>query len=274
MEQQGMDELLAILDELTDSDHLLETVDDVEDGEKELYYNRFAAIYEQGFRHSYYLLSKYQEGKSPDVYSTLEMWLLSLVEYADKYHRGEVTTKSLTKLLDHVELESIRLDRMKAVQLHAESVKEISEKAGIAANAAAAAAEDAQKNTERYHEQSVAILSVFSAVVLAFMGGISFSSGILSNISSASLFRLILTILLLGFVLFNSIFILLRYVAYIIRKQDSVRFKNGIKWFNIALAVLLVVLIIAYASGDGEKLEKWGRSPTDSSSSVSQQFNH
>lgn len=60
---------------------------------------------------------------------------------------------------------------------------------------------------------SITTLTIFSAVVLAFSGGITFEAGMLEGMASASAYRLVFTIALTGFILFNTIFALLYMVG-------------------------------------------------------------
>jgi hypothetical protein len=63
---------------------------------------------------------------------------------------------------------------------------------------------------------SITTLTIFSAVILAFSGGITFQAGVFSGLGSnmTSSYRLVFIVALSGFVLFNTIFVLL----YIISK--------------------------------------------------------
>ncbi len=260
-----MERLLKILEELTSPEKLLESLYDVEENEKQEYYSRFEEIYIGDFRHSYSQLSIFLEECSPDVYTSLRLWILAIAQYAEQMGPEKPVCKSLKKLLDHIELESIRLERMKEVKMYAlrgsqinREMKETADAAKNISNDAMKAAKDAQDNLSKYHEKSIGILSIFSAVILAFMGGISFSSGILNSISQASMFRLIMTILLLGFVLCNAIFILLRFVAYIIDGKQTKRFRHGVWVFNSVLLLIAVITLVVYSTGYGEYIEQWG----------------
>ena len=72
---------------------------------------------------------------------------------------------------------------------------------------------------------SITTLTIFSAVVLAFSGGITFESGILDGMVAASRYRLVFTIALSGFILFNTIFALLYLVGKMAGKRISARCK-------------------------------------------------
>lgn len=268
MDSERMEKLEKFLTKLIQPENLVDDIKDIGDGDKAAFYQELEELYAGEFRHQYSLISSFLEAQSADVYPSLNIWLRALAQYGETQETPEIA-KKVKKLLDHVELEIIRLDRMKAVRRLAEESREIKKRMEDDAELTEEAVQEVKNNIEKYHEQSVSILSIFSAVVLAFMGGISFSSGILNSIASASMFRLIITILLLGFVLFNSIFILLRYIAYIIRKGDSVRFKNGIWMFNGALIAILIAVIVAYSTGCGSKIEEWGKiSPPEGASAT------
>lgn len=258
MPADQMESLLGILADMLLPQNLVETLSDIDDEKVRRYYEQLSQVYADGFRHRYSDISAFLGNNSPDVYSSLDNWLTAVSSYAEENDQDGDTALKIIKLLDHIRLEMIRIDRMKAVAQYANQSVVISEQIHDVAQETSDIVMAAEEKVKHFNEQSIAILSIFSAVILAFMGGISFSSGVLGSIAQASMFRLIITILLLGFVLFNSIFILMRFIAYMIYKKDSDRFKNGIKWFNGALLIIFLALVVAYASGAGEYIERWG----------------
>lgn len=259
MPADQMESLLGILADMLLPQNLVETLSDIDDEKVRRYYEQLSQVYADGFRHRYSDISAFLGNNSPDVYSSLDNWLTAVSSYAEENDQDGDTARKIIKLLDHIRLEMIRIDRMKAVAQYASQSALINEQIHAIAQETSDMATVAEEKVKRFHEQSIAILSIFSAVILAFMGGISFSSGVLGSIAQASMFRLIVTILLLGFVLFNSIFILMRFIAYMLYKKDSNRFKNGIKWFNGALLTIFLVLVLAYVLGAGEYIERWGQ---------------
>lgn len=261
MPADQMENLLGVLADMLLPQNLVETLNDIDNEKVRVYYNQLSQIYADGFRHRYSDISAFLGNNSPDVYSSVDNWLTAVSSYAEEHDQGGDTAQKIIKLLDHIRLEMIRIDRMKAVAQYANQSAVISERIHDVAQETSEMVTAAEEKVKHFHEQSIAILSIFSAVILAFMGGISFSSGVLGSIAQASMFRLIITILLLGFVLFNSIFILMRFIAYMIYKKDSDRFKNGIKWFNGVLLAIFIGLVAIYCFGGGEYLEQWGRLP-------------
>ena len=72
---------------------------------------------------------------------------------------------------------------------------------------------------------SITTLTIFSAVILAFSGGITFESGIFKGMADSTPYRLAFTIALSGFILFNTIFALLYLVGKMAGKKISTRCK-------------------------------------------------
>lgn len=272
MPADHMDQLLKILDKLILPKNLVETIEDVQPEKKKEYYEEMAAVYTDGFRHRYSEISAFLEKKSPDTYASLEIWLKALIEYGESI--ASPVAIRIKKLEDHVELETIRLDRMKAVQLYGKESRRIKEEIEKLSQETIKTAQKTKNKVEKIQEQSISILSIFSAVVLAFMGGISFSSRILESMSEVSMFRLAVTILLLGFVLINTVFILLRVILWVSGTVHRIKDGMWALWITNGIMVgLLFLLIGAYATGFGASIENWGSSTypqgANSASSVS-----
>lgn len=75
---------------------------------------------------------------------------------------------------------------------------------------------------------SITTLTIFSAVVLAFSGGITFEAGIFKGLENSSIYRLVFTIALTGFILFNTIFALL----YLVGKLSGKNIATKCKYFS------------------------------------------
>lgn len=247
-----MGDLLKTLEDITKIPVDEET--ELEEEELEKFWCRFKLIYSRDFRHSYSNISKFLEQCFPDILSSIPSFLQRLVEYSSfKHHQpeDEIAVKGLKKLSDHIELECIRLDRMAVV-------KEVAKDIQIECKQIEEQSEDVERQAKEFHSQSIAILSIFSAVTLTFLGGLSFSSKIVESMASTSMFRLVFTILLLGFVLFNAIYIMLRFVIFAVRyRADSKKFDSKIVLLNGIIIGLLAIWIALYAFGIGNSIEMW-----------------
>lgn len=81
------------------------------------------------------------------------------------------------------------------------------------------------KKLESNKISSITTLTIFSAVILAFSGGITFESGIFEGMVASTSYRLVFTIALSGFILFNTIFALLYLVGKMAGKRISTKCK-------------------------------------------------
>ena len=79
--------------------------------------------------------------------------------------------------------------------------------------------------------------------MLAFVGGITFSTSVLQNISAVSAFRLLLVVDFLAFVLINIIYILVKFI-FTINEKDSTLF--NIKGLNISCSLIALIVIISW----------------------------
>lgn len=187
------------------------------------------------FRHSYYLISKSLEKYSPDVYASMTTILLQIIHF---FETNKLTTsdldsrrilKSMQKLLDHVELEGLRLDRMKAVAHYSEVALQSEHTAilrtdGINSqwNKIKSDIRRVEKQVKSYHSQSVTILGIFSALVLSVAAEISVFSESFSKLSGDNFLMILFFVSFIGLVIFDTIFMLMYTVSKIVGIPISV----------------------------------------------------
>ena len=118
--------------------------------------------------------------------------------------------------------------------------------------------EDRVKDAEkRSNETGITVLGVFSAIVLAFNGALTISSSTINALPNVSPYRMIVFVLLLGFVLINIIFALFYFLNAIIvrnsfkgsdiggKKQKKNNNQSLNKWYIIIIDAIMIVMIIA-----------------------------
>ena len=86
-------------------------------------------------------------------------------------------------------------------------------------------------------------MGIFASIVVAFVGGLTFSNSILRYISNISIFRLVLVIDLLGVVLITTIYLLLQFIMHI---NEIYFFGFNIKWLYIVTAVIAFLDVVAW----------------------------
>ncbi len=139
----------------------------------------------------------------------------------------EDSKKLIVKIYDHFQLALHQIENVN----------------NIFANSIEEAKENLQKEIKSVEKEYISILGIFAAIVLAFVGGITFSTSVLQNISAVSVFRLLLVVDFLAFVLINVIYILVKFIYTI--NEKSVKLFN-VKVLNIACLVIVLVIIVAW----------------------------
>lgn len=218
---------------------------------------KLGTIYSDGYRHSYSdIFSEIQRIISDD--STNDADVLDIlgenlnvlgdkIEKLADEHKGDDniqdTAFGYKKFSDHIRLEIGRYNFIKTrfeksiaekssdktdVSPNLEQIKKLEK----AVDAMRPTVTQAQKQLDNLDEKlesnkisSITTLTIFSAVILAFSGGITFESGVFKGMTESSPYRLVFTVALSGFILFNTIFALLYLVAKMAGKQISTRCK-------------------------------------------------
>lgn len=242
----------------------------ISDDEISAFVDKFKKIYDQGFRHSYSSLTgiilrinKEEDGAFGCVLDNLS----SIKERTG----DDKLAKSLDKLYDHLSLEYIRLDQLnveynqKIASLrhminHVEREKEQLE------DSFSQKISKLEEEANKSKTEVVTILSIFAAIVLTFMGGMSFTSSTFTGIANTSIYRLIGIEIICGLVIFNTISTLVYLISRIVDKKISVKCKTDeccctnecwafnklrkkyplIFWFNIIMMTLLLVDVFAW----------------------------
>lgn len=112
---------------------------------------------------------------------------------------------------------------------------------------------DVENKLDNSQKEYITILGIFAAVVLAFTGGIAFSTSVLNNIAQASAYRTIAVALIIGLVLINVLFGLFYYVNSLVNKEKKI-FPLVIS--NIVIIVLLIITFFAWNNGWIENRDK------------------
>lgn len=100
---------------------------------------------------------------------------------------------------------------------------------------------DGQKDMQNEY---ITILGIFAAIVLAFTGGMTFSTAVLEHINAVSPYRLIFVLLAVGLVLINLIWMLIDFIRDI--NGNTIRKCWIIIIANVVLILGLVVTLLAY----------------------------
>lgn len=241
------------------------------DEEISVFVNRFKAIYDDGFRHSYSSLTGLMLRISKDNDGAFGVLLDNLSAVREETNENSELDRYLAKLYDHLSLENIRLDQLneeynrKIAELRY-MVKYLEAEEDRLKKLFTQKIDKLEEEANKSKTEVVTILSIFAAIVLAFMGGMSFTSSTFTGIASVSIYRLIGVEIICGLVIFNTISTLIYLVSKIVGKKISVKCKTEecscekecwafnklrkkyplIFWFNALMMALLFIDVIAW----------------------------
>lgn len=101
---------------------------------------------------------------------------------------------------------------------------------------------------EKQQRDYIAILGIFASIMLAFVGGIVFSTSVLQNINFVSIYRLVAIVLLIGLILSNTLYGLFYYLNRLIYKHDKFSI-IPIFVTNVILFIMLGITLLAWFTG-------------------------
>lgn len=157
--------------------------------------------------------------------TNLEKLLLYSLDDQNKVE--EDSRKMIVKIYDHFQLALHQIENVK----------------NIFANSIDEAKVNLQKEIKGMEKEYISILGIFASIVLAFVGGTTFSTSVLQNISTVTIFRLLLVIDFLAFVLINIIYILVKFVFLINEKNTKI---FNIRILNIICLAIAIVVIAGW----------------------------
>ena len=271
-EQEKRDSLRQLLMDLSKSQDVLKDRKDRRD-----YYLRLEAIYyntdSDNYRHFYSdifaCLSLIDADDSLGNLDILAQNMEAIKEgyipiNRDEAHNNELIDirKEIIKLYDHTNLDISRINYTKRMAGETQSelarakvlIEDLKNKLAESDVARAEAVnhlntessklkEEVRDGQKKMQNEYITILGIFAAIVLAFTGGMTFSSSVLENMDKASIYRMIAIVLIIGLVLSNLIWLLIDFLRDINGK--SIR-----KWWLIAVTdvVLLLGLLLTFLS--------------------------
>lgn len=146
---------------------------------------------------------------------------------------SEDCRKMVVKIYDHSQLALYQIENVK----------------NIFANSIEGAKENLQNQIKSIEREYITILGIFASIVLAFVGGSTYSTSVLQNISSVSIFRLLLLADFLAFVLLNVIYILVKFI-FTINEKDAKVFNISV--LNGACLFIGIIIVISWMLNIGQ----------------------
>lgn len=190
----------------------------------------------------YSVISNHVFDLSPEKRGTFTTNVEKLLVFAlDKENEVDKDTgKIAIKIFDHVQLSVYQIENTERItqDVFGDSIEE--------------AKIDLNTTIKGIEREYVTILGIFAAIVLAFVGGITFTSSVLENIDKPSVFRLVIIADLVGAVLVAVIYMLISLIFTINDKEDKlVSAESYITKFNKALLIIAVITVFAWIANVG-----------------------
>ena len=239
-EQEKREALNEVLIELSKSQDILKEARD-----RASFFMRFEDIYynyssKENFRHYYsdiFSILTLIDGDSS--IGSLDILAQNIQTIKDGYIPKNIDengnpiniSKEIVKLYDHTNLDIARINYTKTmtnetmselaknrllvvsleqkVRESEDALKEISNKTVDDLKQLSGKVQERQEDMQKEY---ITILGIFAAIVLAFTGGIVFSSSVLENIDKPSIYRISLMAFIIGLVFFNLIWILIDFI--------------------------------------------------------------
>ena len=152
---------------------------------------------------------------------------------------NEDVRKICIKIYDHFQLNLIQIEKTNAIV--SECIVKAIEEEKIDLH-------DELKGIEKDH---ITILGIFAAIMLAFVGGFTFSTSVFNNVSDTNIYKLAFIALVVGLVFVIMIIVLMNFLREISGKpfkdEDMKCWINAIdKIAIVILSVLIVIVLICH----------------------------
>jgi hypothetical protein len=237
---------------------------------------RFNKLYDKNFRHFYSDISSLIltsdigiQIKSDDLNNSIKNEtpisldrlgenIRTLYEYAetiDFTHKKEIE-----KLNDHITMDILRINYWK--QMNEKYFNEINKTSSVIKKELTSlitkTSDDMKKaviknldtKLKETQKDYIAILGIFASIVLTFVTGFVFANTSFQNLNNASIYRLIIGILLVGFILINMLCLLVNFLENMnilpqLKSNDHNTLKN-LKSINSIIFTLIFVTVLSW----------------------------
>lgn len=155
--------------------------------------------------------------------------------------------KSIDKLYDHLNLEIGRLNCFSTSKETAEKLSSVDARI----TDLNLTVQKTRETLKRQQTEYITILGIFASIVLAFTGGMAFSTSVLNNIASVSAYRIIIIALLIGLILCNVVFGLFYFLGRLIKGPTSI-----IPFLMSNIIIIIILLGFSLLAWDNGWIEK------------------
>lgn len=199
----------------------------------EEYVEEFQKFYKEhaDFRHLYseffsWVTEKTTSG-TPDemdafIFNLGEIYEEMVRKYPDSYE-----AKCLFKLYDHINIEFARVNQqlsssrvLSSIEAEVYKINNLVSEVDVKVNRTASHADALKLDI-------VAVISLFSGIIITFFGGLNYISSAFSNLVAAEIWKLVLVCSVIGFIVFNIIFSMFYVITRVLNRNIYVFCRKG-----------------------------------------------
>ena len=230
-------DLLNIIEELIEEDRSSQASE---------YLAKLKNIYSQDdFRHIYSdfypILSKYTN-KIQELY--LDANLSAIINEIPENESKEKYASGIIKLYDHLNIDLTRMEQQKAAVDANENLEIRFKKLEKAESELSSKIRKAEENLEKSKLDIVAVLGIFSAIVIAFFGGFNYITAAISAMNNSNIGTTILVISVDGFIVFNTIVAVIRLATR--QSKDKETENKWIACINVIIVTFITIALVLY----------------------------
>ena len=162
-------------------------------------------------------------------------------------HRSDVDGDlygHILKLSDHISLESQRISESKQYESKSKILEDKLNQMYVLNRELTADLAQAREKINRSQIEAVSILAIFSAIVIAFSGGMGLIGNALTDLSNSNPWSVLFGVSTCGVVLFNTVILLINATSYIINQKDSTQ-KMSFKCPGWGFILFVNIIMIA-----------------------------
>lgn len=201
---------------------------------------------DDNFEHLHSDVSAYisrQKGNADTITMNLTQNFRQILTTIDE--KDQEFRKKIWRLYDHANLECIHLTSLegidKEIQSARENITQIDKKE-----------KDVRKKIKNQQSQYITILGIFASIVLAFVGGLTFSTSVLSHMHEVSIYRLVFVICCIGFLIFNTLFALFGFILRITEKEVDYCVFRVVNGIFVAIIIINALHYNIYGKEDNQ----------------------
>lgn len=142
--------------------------------------------------------------------------------YTDSYE-----AKCLFKLYDHINIEFARVNQQLSSSRVLSSIEADVYKINNSISEVDSKVNKVASTADALKLDIVAVISLFSGIIITFFGGLSYISAAFSNLVSAEIWKLVLVSSVVGFIVFNIIFSMFYVITRILNRNIYVFCRKG-----------------------------------------------